>query len=116
MALMLQGFSEEVRHWDVTFWAERLREAKYEISDEQLRPYFSLPNVLQGLFQVRWAVLLLWKLLYHRRVQGQGCAADVLLPDGSPRWAGPAAHATVLGSSLMQAAMQAGHAPLSATL
>ncbi len=34
------------------FWAERLREAKYSISDEQLRPYFALPNVLHGLFQV----------------------------------------------------------------
>ena len=34
------------------FWAERLREAKYSISDEQLRPYFALPNVLSGLFQV----------------------------------------------------------------
>ena len=34
------------------FWAERLREAKYSISDEQLRPYFALPNVLNGLFQV----------------------------------------------------------------
>ena len=62
MSLVLQGFSEEVRHWDVTFWAERLREAKYEISDEQLRPYFSLPNVLQGLFQVGWVLILLWKL------------------------------------------------------
>jgi len=25
---------------------------KYSISDEQLRPYFSLPKVLDGLFQV----------------------------------------------------------------
>ncbi len=56
MSLILQGFNEEVHHWDVTFWAERLREAKYEISDEQLRPYFSLPNVLEGLFQVGWAL------------------------------------------------------------
>ena len=36
----------------MTFWAERLREAKYNIKDEQLRPYFALPNVLNGLFQV----------------------------------------------------------------
>jgi len=48
----VQGFEGELRHWDVGFWAERLREAKYSISDEQLRPYFSLPNVLNGLFQV----------------------------------------------------------------
>ena len=48
----MQGFEGELRHWDVGFWAERLREAKYSISDEQLRPYFALPNVLSGLFQV----------------------------------------------------------------
>ena len=32
--------------------AERLREDRYNISDEELRPYFALPNVLQGLFKV----------------------------------------------------------------
>lgn len=47
-----QGETEELRHWDMSFWAERLREAKYNITDEELRPYFSLPNVLQGLFQL----------------------------------------------------------------
>jgi oligopeptidase A len=36
--------------WDVGFWAERLREERYAYSDEELRPYFSLPRVLEGLF------------------------------------------------------------------
>lgn len=48
----LQGFKEELKQWDLTFWSEQLREAKYNISDEALRPYFSLPNVLDGLFKV----------------------------------------------------------------
>jgi Peptidase family M3 len=48
-----QGFTGQIAHWDVTFWAERLREAKYSITDEELRPYFALPNVLEGLFGVR---------------------------------------------------------------
>jgi len=39
-----------LRHWDIGFWAERLREHRYAFSDEQLRPYFSLPKVLDGLF------------------------------------------------------------------
>ncbi|EIE24885.1 peptidase M3 family protein [Coccomyxa subellipsoidea C-169] len=46
------GFTGELLHWDVSFWAERLREAKFNITDEQLRPYFSLPNVLDGLFKL----------------------------------------------------------------
>jgi oligopeptidase A len=39
-----------LRHWDVPFWAERLREARYDLRDEELRPYFPLPRVLEGLF------------------------------------------------------------------
>jgi oligopeptidase A len=40
----------ELRHWDVAFWAERLRERRYDYNDEALRPYFPLPAVLDGLF------------------------------------------------------------------
>jgi oligopeptidase A len=40
----------ELALWDVPFWAERLREERYAYSDEELRPYFSLPKVLEGLF------------------------------------------------------------------
>ncbi len=36
--------------WDVAFWAERLREERYSYTDEELRPYFALPQVLDGLF------------------------------------------------------------------
>jgi len=47
-----RGFEGELRQWDVSFWAERLREERYAITDEQLRPYFALPAVLEGLFAV----------------------------------------------------------------
>jgi oligopeptidase A len=40
----------ELRHWDIGFWAERLRETKYGLKEEELRPYFPLPAVLEGLF------------------------------------------------------------------
>lgn len=39
-----------MKHWDVGYWAERMREAKYELTEEELRPYFALPVVLEGLF------------------------------------------------------------------
>ncbi|MBS10916.1 MAG: peptidase M3 [Gemmatimonadetes bacterium] len=44
------GQSEPLAHWDVGFWAERLREQEFDYTDEQLRPYFPLPRVLDGLF------------------------------------------------------------------
>ncbi len=40
----------DLRHWDIGFWAERLRETKYGLKEEELRPYFPLPAVLEGLF------------------------------------------------------------------
>lgn len=42
--------ADDLTHWDLAFWSERLREHRYDISDEELRPYFPLPKVLDGLF------------------------------------------------------------------
>lgn len=44
------GQTEPLMHWDIGFWAERLREQRYDYTDEQMRPYFPLPKVLDGLF------------------------------------------------------------------
>lgn len=38
--------------WDVPYYSEKLKEAEYDVSQERLRPYFTLPNVMQGLFDV----------------------------------------------------------------
>jgi oligopeptidase A len=38
--------------WDVGFYAERLQRERYAISQEELRPYFPLTRVLEGLFEV----------------------------------------------------------------
>jgi oligopeptidase A len=47
-----QGASEahELKQWDISFWSERQREAKFAFNAEELRPYFPLPQVLEGLF------------------------------------------------------------------
>ncbi len=38
--------------WDVAFYAERLQRQLFCVSQEELRPYFPLPRVLAGLFEV----------------------------------------------------------------
>ena len=43
---------DELRQWDVPYWAERLREERFDYSEEDLRPYFPLPKVLDGLFSL----------------------------------------------------------------
>lgn len=40
----------DLKHWDISFWSERQREEKFAFSAEELRPYFPLPQVLDGLF------------------------------------------------------------------
>ncbi len=42
--------AEDLQHWDTSFWAERQREEKFAFTAEELRPYFPLPQVLDGLF------------------------------------------------------------------
>lgn len=37
---------------DVAYWSERQREKLYEYSEEELRPYFALPKVLEGMFSL----------------------------------------------------------------
>ncbi|PIN20266.1 Metalloendopeptidase family - saccharolysin & thimet oligopeptidase [Handroanthus impetiginosus] len=49
-----QGAEEanDLNQWDINFWSERLRESKYDLNEEELRPYFSLPKVMDGLFNL----------------------------------------------------------------
>ncbi|GAA6617977.1 M3 family metallopeptidase [Scytonema sp. NUACC26] len=42
--------AKDLWHWDIPFWAERQREEKFAFTAEELRPYFPLPQVLDGLF------------------------------------------------------------------
>lgn len=50
---------ESLALWDVPFWSERLREQQYQYQEEELRPYFALPNVLDGLFSL--ATRCVWR-------------------------------------------------------
>jgi len=42
--------ADDFKPWDIAYWAERLRQARFDFSDEMLRPYFPLPRALEGLF------------------------------------------------------------------
>ncbi len=46
------GYTEPLKHWDVGFWSERLREDRFSYTDEELRPYFPLDKVIDGLFNL----------------------------------------------------------------
>jgi len=42
----------ELQSWDVGFASERLREARYAYSEDEIKQYFTEPRVLAGLFEV----------------------------------------------------------------
>jgi len=42
----------EIQPWDVGFYAEKLRKARFDYDAEALRPYFSADRVMDGLFSV----------------------------------------------------------------
>jgi oligopeptidase A len=42
----------EIEPWDITYCSEKLREFRYAISQEDLKPYFPEPRVVDGLFGV----------------------------------------------------------------
>ncbi|XP_077997557.1 uncharacterized protein LOC144450736 isoform X2 [Glandiceps talaboti] len=46
------GFHGDLAQWDLSYWAERQRESLFNFSEEELRPYFPLDKVLQGLFNL----------------------------------------------------------------
>ncbi len=43
---------QELMPWDHSFYAEKLKQEKFNFSEEELKPYFKLENVLNGAFEV----------------------------------------------------------------
>ncbi len=44
--------SAPIEPWSVGYWAEKLRMARYDLDEEQLRPWFAVPRVMEGMFAV----------------------------------------------------------------
>lgn len=42
----------EFAAWDIGYYSEKLKQQKFAISQDQLRPYFPIQKVLQGLFSI----------------------------------------------------------------
>ena len=44
------GFEGEIQPWDWSFYSKKLKDAKYSVSDDVLRPYFELETIKKGVF------------------------------------------------------------------
>lgn len=47
-----EGVSGEVMPYDWSYYAEKIRKQKFNLDEQELKPYFSLDNVTQGVFMV----------------------------------------------------------------
>jgi len=79
------GFEGELCAWDIPYYSEKLRQARYAVSQEELKPYFPAPQVVSGLFQVA-------RRLYGVQIEERDKVAtwhpdvrffDIREPDGS---------------------------------
>lgn len=68
--------AEDFKPWDFSYWSEVLRQESFDLDSEALRPYFSLEQVLQGLFE------LCQRLFDIRIVDGDNLDGN----DSAPRW------------------------------
>lgn len=46
------GFEGDLQPWDFTYYSEKLKQHQYQISEQDLKPYFSDQGVISGLFEV----------------------------------------------------------------
>ena len=86
-----------IQPWDWAYYAEKVRKAKYALDEEELRPYFKMENVREGVFSTagRLFGLNFEKLdnipAYHPDVEGfkvtdsDGSYIGILLTDYFPR-------------------------------
>ncbi|MGB7529385.1 M3 family metallopeptidase [Sphingobacterium cellulitidis] len=43
---------EKLEKWDGSYYSEKLKQERFNLDDEKLRPYFKLENVLNGVFEI----------------------------------------------------------------
>lgn len=80
-----EGHPVDIQPWDYSYYANKLKAAKYSFDEEALRPYFELSNVVKGVFGLATHLYGLQFVpndnieVYHPDVK----AYDVLDADGS---------------------------------
>ena len=69
-----QGLDDDLQPWDAAYYGEKLKQQRYAISDEDLKPWFSDRRVVDGLFQIV-------ERLYGIRIEDQTDQAERWHPD-----------------------------------
>lgn len=87
---------DTIQKWDTAFLAEKIKQERFAFNEEELKPYFALPKVIDGLFEVVYRLFGLRFIkredisVYHPdvlafEVQKEGKFHAVLYADFHPR-------------------------------
>lgn len=79
------GRDLKLEAWDWRYYAEKVRKEKFDLNEEELKPYFKLENVKQGIFDL---TNKLWGISYKERkdipkYHEDAVVYEVLKEDGS---------------------------------
>ena len=66
LAKQLEGDDFELMPWDWSYYSHKLKEQKFQIDDERLRPYFELNRVKQGIFGL---ATRLYGITFHKNTE-----------------------------------------------
>ena len=69
-----QGFKGRIEPWDYRYYQEKVRKARFNLSEEEIKPYFELSNLVQGMF---WSAGQLYDLQFKENTG----AVPVFHPD-----------------------------------
>lgn len=59
-----EGHDFELESWDWWYYSEKVKKAKYDLDEEELRPYFEVTNVINGVFDLSTR---LWGITFEER-------------------------------------------------
>ncbi|MGY8922458.1 MAG: M3 family metallopeptidase, partial [Flavobacteriales bacterium] len=65
-----------LKKWDTSFVAEKLKQAKFNLNEQELKPYFPLKKVLSGLFEI---VERLYNLSFHETTETDPYHDEVII-------------------------------------
>lgn len=79
-----EGAGTDFESWDWWYYAEKVRKAKYDLDENELRPYFSLETVREGIFDLSNKLYgLTFKPLEAPKYHEENQVYEVLDKDGS---------------------------------
>ncbi|HVN01851.1 MAG TPA: M3 family metallopeptidase [Caulobacteraceae bacterium] len=69
-----EGSNAQIAPWDYRYWGEKVRKAKYDLDETEVKPYLQLDRMIEGMF---WAAGRLFGLTFEPVTDLPTCHADV---------------------------------------